>query len=86
MKRIFSIVPLIIIALISSCGEDSCKPCASTTYVVIDGEQFYTGESVKAEYCGEELQELMDTEYTVETVQQEDPDITFVYTTFISCY
>ena len=56
------------------------------TYVVIDEEQFYIGESAKADYCGEELQELMDTEYTTETVQQEDPEITLVYTTFISCY
>ena len=86
MKLLFRVIPIFLILLITSCGEDPCKTCESTTYLVIDGEQFYINGSAKADYCGEELQEMIDLDYTTETVVQEETDSVLEYTTFITCY
>lgn len=73
-------------SLFISCVEDRCKTCEHTTYLVIDEEQHYLEGVIKNDYCGEELDELMNTEYTVDSVYNEETEITFVYTTFITCY
>jgi len=86
MKLLFKVIPLFILTLFSSCGEDPCKTCESTTYLVIDGEHFFVSGSEKVDYCGEELQEMIDLDYTTETVIQEETEIVMEYTTFITCY
>tara|TARA_B100000780_G_scaffold240658_1_gene182857 strand:+ start:2244 stop:2381 length:138 start_codon:yes stop_codon:yes gene_type:complete len=42
--------------------------------------------SVKADYCGEDLQEMIDLDYTTETIVDEETETTNEYTTFITCY
>ena len=86
MKLLISALSIFTLSLFTSCGEDPCKTCVSTTYIVIDGEQFYNDDTEKMDYCGEDLQEMMDIEYTTDTIYQEEPEAVIVYTTFISCY
>ena len=57
-----------------------------STYVVINEYQFFEVDSVNSEYCGEELQELIDIEYTVDTIINEETQDEIVTTTYISCY
>jgi len=86
MKLLFRAIPLLLFLLISSCVEDRCKTCESTTYYVIEGGQLYMLESVKEDYCGEELQEMIDLDYTTETVDQGVSGTIVELTTFITCY
>ncbi|MFQ3269624.1 MAG: hypothetical protein ACI9B2_001437 [Flavobacteriales bacterium] len=86
MKLLFKVIPFFILPLFSSCGEDPCKTCIFTTYVVINEDQFFEVDSVNSEYCGEELQELIDFEYTVDTLINEETQDEMVTTTYISCY
>lgn len=86
MKQLFRVLPLLIFPLISSCVEDHCKTCESITYLVIDGEEFHEPGTVKEDFCGEELQEMIDLDYTTETIVQEETETEMVYTTFITCY
>ena len=86
MKLLFRALPLLLFPLISSCVEDHCKTCESTTYLVIDGEEIYMSGSVKEDYCGEDLQEMIDLDYTTETIVDEENETTNEYTTFITCY
>ena len=54
--------------------------------MVINEYQFFEVDSVNSEYCGEELQELIDIEYTVDTIINEETQDEMVTTTYISCY
>lgn len=86
MKLLFKVIPFIILPLISSCGEDPCKTCEFITYVAIDGELTILPGSEKNDYCGDELQEMIDLDYTTETVVLGETEIEMEYTTFITCY
>jgi len=86
MKLLFRVLPLLLFPLISSCVEDHCKTCESTTYYIIEGGQVYMLESVKEDYCGEELQEMIDLDYTTGTMEYGVSENTVEFTTFITCY
>lgn len=86
MKLLFKVIPFFILLLFSSCGEDPCKTCEFTTYVVVEGGQVIMLESVKTDYCGEELQEMIDLDYTTGTMEYGVSENTVEYSTFIICY
>ena len=74
------------LSLVFSCMEDHCKTCSFTTYVVVNEVQLNSIEPEKLTYCGKELQELIDIEYTVDTLIDEETQDIIVSTTYITCY
>jgi hypothetical protein len=74
------------LSLVFSCVEDHCKTCSFTSYVVVNEEQLSMLEPENSKYCGEELQELIDIEFTVDTLIEEESQDVIVSTTYITCY
>lgn len=76
---------LLLTVMVSSCVSDKCKTCEFSSYIVMGG-QIYNEAKIDSVLCGEELQDLIDAEYSIDTITIEGSSVEIEQTTFITCY
>jgi hypothetical protein len=76
---------LLLATMVSSCVSDKCKTCEFSSYIKIGG-QIYNESKVDSVFCGEQLQDLIDAEYSIDTITVEGSSAEIEQTTFITCY